>query len=81
MSNFENAETLYEEIVNGANSILQLSQSNKRDLESLTRRLKLVQSSKPSNVEIIENKTVLSDLDPINDQEFLSQSLPRYGFT
>ena len=81
MSNFENAETLYEEIVNGANSILQLSQSNKRDLESLTRRLKLVQSSKPSNVEIIENKTVLSDLDPINDQEFLNQSLPRYGFT
>ena len=81
MSNFENAESLYEEIVNGANSILQLSQSNKRDLESLTRRLKLVQSSKPSNVEIIENKTVLSDLDPINDQEFLNQSLPRYGFT
>ena len=75
INNFDLAETLHEELVNGANSLLQLSQSNRRDLESLSRRLKLIQSSKPSKIELLESPT-LSNLDPVNDQDFLCESLP-----
>ena len=76
VNNFNKAESLHEEIVDGANSILQLSQSNRRELESVSRRLKLVQSSKPLKETTLDNLRPLSDLDPVNNQEFLSQSLP-----
>ena len=69
LESFDKAEAFRDAIANGANSILQLSQSNKRDLENLTRRLKLVLASKPST-----NETF--DLDPVNDQDFLCESLP-----
>ena len=67
LDSFDKAEAFRDAIANGANSILHLSQSNKRDLENLNRRLKLVLASKPSNQ---------LDLDPVNDQDFLSESLP-----
>ena len=68
------ADDMHRDLTTRSSTIVQLSQSNRRELEDVTRRLKHIITENASRNRVLPSQP---DLDPANNLNFLSEALAK----